>query len=442
MHHSDSRNIAIIGGGLAGLSAAYDLVNSGFKVALFEQDKAFGGLASTFTAGDVEIERFYHFICKSDSHLIRLIEELGIESKLHWHRTHTGFFYNGRLYPFGRPLDLLRFAPVPFTQRIRFGIHVLWSRYRSKWRELDHIEAVPWLIRNIGKQAYDVIWHPLLKVKFGKRYREISAAWVWHRIWRVANSREKLLGPEAFGYLEHGSKMLTDALVDYLKAHPNAELYPHTRVIKIVRSEKRVEGVLVDQELIPFDAVLSTVPLPVLSNLVGDSDEPYFRKIGQIEYIGVVCAVFVLDRRFSRNFWLNTYDPRISFNGIIELTNLNRTIGGDDFHVVYVPFYISTDSERYLRNDEDLFDEYIKMLHVINPEFDGKWIKEGRIFRAKYAQAICHTDFASQIPGTRSPIRGLYVTDSTQFYPEDRSLSAAVKQGRLVAEEITRDFTG
>src|SRR5213593_1388625 len=35
--------------------------------------------------------------------------------------------------------EWLRFSVIPWTQRLRFGVHVLRSRYRSQWRRLDQI---------------------------------------------------------------------------------------------------------------------------------------------------------------------------------------------------------------------------------------------------------------------------------------------------------------
>lgn len=46
------------------------------------------------------------------------------------------------------------------------------------------------------------------------------------------------------------------------------------------------------------------------------------------------------------------------------------------------------------------------------------------------------------VPAHRTPIRGLYVTDSTQFYLEDRTISQAIRQGRTAAAMIVADFEG
>ena len=67
-------------------------------------------------------------------------------------------------------------------------------------------------------------------------------------------------------------------------------------------------------------------------------------------------------------------------------------------------------------------------------------MKEWHVFRSKYAQAICTTNFAETVPTIRSPIKGLYVTDSAQFYPEDRTISAAIRQGRTAAGNIICDL--
>jgi len=437
-----AKRVVVIGGGLAGLAAAYDLVRAGCHVTILEGAPQFGGLASSIRLEGVPVERFYHFICRSDAHLIGLVRELDLERSLHWRATSTAFYFDGRYYSFGTPFDLLRFSAVPWSQRLRFGMHVVHSRYRSQWRALDRIAAKPWLIRNIGRRAYDVIWHPLLKVKFGDDHDKISAAWIWHRIWRVARSRRRLLGREMFGYLEHGSATLVDALVQWLDARPNARLVTNARVEPLQIQNERVHEVRTADERIVCNAVISTVALPVLDRLVPGRRDPFFEKIRQIRYIGVVCGMMSLRRPFSPHFWTNINDPRVSFNGIIEQTNLNANLRDAGLHLAYIPFYLPTDDPRYTASDEALFDEYAEMLRLIQPEFRRDWVKEWHVFRTPHAQALFVKDFADLVPEHRSSVGNLYVTDSTQFYPEDRTLSAAIDQGRKVARMISADEAG
>lgn len=428
---------------MSGLAAARDLIAAGNRVTVLDRARDFGGLASSVQIGGKWVERFYHFICRGDAALLELVDELGLGQRLSWHAAKTAFFYDGALYRFGNPFDLLRFAPIPLAQRVRFGLHVIESRRRSHWRWLDQIPAKPWVIESVGEEAYRAIWEPLLKIKFGDDHEQISAAWLWHRIHRVATSRKSLLGSDTFGVLEHGSATIVDELVRRLKAEPRCTLLPGTGVERIAWDSAGVKGVTLDNgETLASDAVLSTAALPVLDRLVGPSaTEPYFERARKIRYIGVTCVMLSLSEPVCSNFWLNINDPRISYNGIISQTNLNLNLRRAGLHIAYVPFYLPTTHPRYLASDEDVYREVVSMLPLVNPAFSERWVKEWRVFRAPYAQAVCTTHFVDLVPEHKSPISGLYVTDSVQFYPEDRSISMAISVGRRAARAIAQDFS-
>jgi protoporphyrinogen oxidase len=436
----NKKRVVVIGGGLSGLAATYDLVRAGCQVTLLEAAPEYGGLASSVKLGGVPVERFYHFICRTDAQLMKLVDELGLRSKLHWRTTRTSFYYNGKMWPFGSPVDLLRFSAVPWLERLRFGLHVAHSRYRSEWRRLDEMPAKAWLIECLGEEAYNVIWHPLLKVKFGDHHDKISAAWIWHRIWRVAASRRSLVERERFGCLEHGSATVVDALVEWLRRQPHADLRVSSPVKPLVLRDGAVAEVHVGEEIIPCDAVISTAALPALDKLVPDRPEQYFQRARKVEYIGVVCMLLSLKKPFGRSFWTNINDPRIVVNGVVEQSALNRNLQEAGLNVLYVPFYVPTTDARYRASDEELFEEYTAMLKLVNPQFDRDWVKEYHVFRAPYAQPIFTTNFVDLIPGHRTPVKGLYVTDSTQFYPEDRTISAAAEQGRKAAALLLEDL--
>ena len=59
---SASKRVAIIGAGVAGLAAAYDLNRAGHQVTIYEAAPGVGGLAAGFKAPhwDWSLEKFYH----------------------------------------------------------------------------------------------------------------------------------------------------------------------------------------------------------------------------------------------------------------------------------------------------------------------------------------------------------------------------------------------
>lgn len=443
-NNSSHNKICIIGAGLAGLSAAYDLGRKGYKVTILEANSEIGGLASSINLEDLRIERFYHFVCTSDSDLLELVDELGLNNHIHWSPTKTSFFYSGKLYSFGSPLDLLRFSPVPFIQRIRFGLNIINSRYRRIWQKLDRISAKSWLTQQIGEQAYQVIWDPLLRIKFGRFHDQISAAWIWHRIHRVASSRRKFWEGDYLGYLENGSETLIVRLLEFLEKMPNVHILTDTRVDRIQIEGGKVIGVeLMGQEqAIACSQVISTIALELLSKIAPDIPDELMSKIDQIDYLGVICGLLKLRRPLTDSFWVNVNDREIPFNGFIEYSNLNKHLNRRGKHILYVPYYIPTSDPRFSYTDDQLKGEIIAGVEKIQPEFDETWIEEFLISRAAQAQAICSVNFSELVLQHRTPVDGLFITDSSQYYPEDRTISAAIRLGRRVADIILEGGKG
>ncbi|MEP6433705.1 MAG: FAD-dependent oxidoreductase, partial [Lentilitoribacter sp.] len=66
--------IAILGAGAMGLAAAHHALKLGHEVTVFEADKVPGGMAAHFDFGGLSIERYYHFVCKTDKPTFDLME--------------------------------------------------------------------------------------------------------------------------------------------------------------------------------------------------------------------------------------------------------------------------------------------------------------------------------------------------------------------------------
>src|SRR5580704_16333923 len=114
--------VVIIGAGAMGLAAAYRAARNGHDVDLIEAAPDPGGMAGHFDFDGVSLERFYHFVCKSDTPTFDLLAELGIGDKMRWRTTSMGVATKGGLYRWGDPVALLRFPHLTFLQKLRYGI--------------------------------------------------------------------------------------------------------------------------------------------------------------------------------------------------------------------------------------------------------------------------------------------------------------------------------
>lgn len=427
--------VGIVGGGPAGLALAHDLVQAGHQVTLFEAAPELGGLARSFRFGDLQIERYYHFICADDTGYFRKLRELEIEAELCWRPTKMGFFFSGRLYPFSSIRDLLAFDGVPLTARLRYGLLVFYCTLLRDWRRLDGLAAEPWLIRALGREGYLATWYPLLRIKFNQFHDQISAAWVWHRIHRVARSRKTPLHRERLGYLRSG----TDALVGALEAalrRQGASLRAGTPVRRIVISEGVVRGIETADGVTPFDYVVSAAPLPAFLKAAPELPADYAHALAAIDFIGVICIVLRLRQRLSENFWLNVNDARVPFNGCIEYTNLNPEMTPDGSSILYVPYYLPRSHQRFSYDDRRLIDECAEALAVINPAFRADWILQATVSRDPYAQVVCAHGFKERVPAHRTPVENLFLIESSQLYPADRTISGTIDLARNVADLI------
>lgn len=416
------QSIGIVGGGISGLSAAYFALKKGYAVELFERTDQLGGFAASFDFGGLQIERYYHFICGGDTDLFSFAEELGIRDQICFRPTKTAFFYNGHFYPFSSAFDLLKFSPISPFSRLRFGLNAWYSKSRKKWIHIDHLTAVEWLERTIGKQAYTVIWHPLLNLKFGEDYDRISAPWLWHRIHRVASSRRGIFSKEKMGFFKGGSSTLINAVKNKI-IQMGGQIHLNAEVDAIAKNKSRFRFSIRQKESQEFEKVILAVPLPVSAEFIAPLDKIYASQLSAIKFIGILCGIFRLKKSISDVFWLNISDPRTPSNGLIEYTNLNPL---EKDNIFYIPFYLPHGDSRFKQDNAALKKDFFQTLKLIKPDLTESDLLDFSISRSPNAQAICEAGFKDRIPEQKIPLGPLFILDSTQLYPSDRAISALI----------------
>jgi len=423
--------LVVIGAGAMGLAAAYHALKAGHEVDLIEAAPELGGMAAHFDLDGLSIERFYHFVCKTDEATFRLLADLGIADKMRWTETSMGFFVDGRLHPWGDPISLLRFPGLDLVSRLRYGVLAFVSARRERWDALETQTARAWIERWAGKKAYDKLWRPLFDLKFHEFAENISAQWIWTRVKRTGRSRKSLF-QEELGYIEGGSQTLVDALAAEI-ARLGGRIRLRTPAQEIVSHDGRVTGVRTAAGLLPAEAVISTMPTPFVSRLVPALPDDWKARYEAINNIGVCCLVFKLKRSVTPHFWVNISDPQIAIPGIIEFSNLRPA---SDDTVVFAPYYMPTTHEKFGWSDRQLLDEAFGYIRQINPELTPDDILASYVARLRYAQPVCEPGFAAKIPPIQTPIAGLQIADTCFYYPEDRGISESVRLAREMAARV------
>ncbi len=438
-------NVGIVGGGAAGLAAAYALVKLGHRAHVYERAPFLGGQASTFEVSGGRLERGYHHLFMSDTHMIELIRELGLGHKLAWIESSVGLYHGGKIWKFGSPMDLLRFKPLSLYDRIRLGLVTLYLQKTRDGLKFEDVTAAEWLQKRVGRRAYEVVWEPLLRGKFGEHYAEISMTWLWGKIYLRVASRGKPWDREELVYPMGSFGEVFDTLGERVR-QKGGEVHVSAGVRQVVVEDGRAVGLELEMpgrelEVRRYDAVIATTPSYVFTRLVPTLPREYESKLTDVTYLAAVLVVLVLKRPLSQIYWLSIADRTIPFVGVIEQTNFVSPSLYGGKHVVYLSNYPSTEHPIYQMTGEELLEEFLPHLRKINPSFDPSWIEEYHHHRVDAAQPIIGVGYSRRIPDLRTPIKGLYLANTTQIYPEDRGTNYSVRLGQQVADMVLDDYS-
>jgi len=423
--------IAVLGAGPMGLAVAYQLARDGHRPVLFEADNRVGGMTAVFDFNGLDIERYYHFHCTSDTAFLQMLDELHIADKMHWVETKMGFYHQGALHPWGNPVALLKFPGLSLVAKLRYGLHAFLATKRVDWHPLDNVEATAWIKRWVGDEAFEVLWRKLFDYKFYDYAYGLSAAWIWSRIRRIGRSRYNLFH-EKLGYLDGGSNTLLQALKADIEQH-GGEVRLGSPITRVVMADGAVKGIQQGEQFLAFDKVISTVPLPYVPRLMPDLPPAILQTFKAMKNIAVVCVIAKLKKTVTENFWLNTNDPNMDIPGLVEYTNLRPLA----HHIVYVPFYMPGEHAKFAEPDSVFLDKVRRYLRQINPALTDDDFIDMRASRYRYAQPICEPGHLSRLPPVALPVKGLWVADTSYYYPEDRGISESIGFGRNMAKLAT-----
>jgi len=435
--------IAIVGAGITGLTAAHRLTQAGHEVDVYEASDTPGGLGTYLEIGGNHVERFYHHFFASDRHVIGLINELGIGGKLHFYSSKTSIYYDGQLHPFGGPIDLLRFEPLPLLDRLRCGAALAYLKYAPVSNEaLDHVAAAQWLKKYCGGAAYRVIWEPLLSGKFEQWADRIPLAWLKDRI------RDRTF---KLGYLDGSAKTLFDALSKQIEGG-GGHIHLGTSVVAVHENKNLVTVKFKTKNSKPasptkqasqgglktkkYDTCIITTVSPIAQKLITSNITAKNQKVlAAQDQLGAVCVILELDRQLQPHYWINVNDRSEPVLVAIEHTNFIPANRYGGTHIVYLANYIHRDSDRFSLGQKKIIEQYSSFLKRVNPKFKKSWIKRAHLSRVPRTQTLFSIGSLHNRPPKRLSKR-IYLGNIDQMYPHDRNLNLGVELGGELAQTI------
>jgi protoporphyrinogen oxidase len=418
----------VIGAGALGLTVALRLGQQGHEVTVLERDPVPGGLAGSFeVAPGIWLEKFYHHLFRTDRSAVALINELGLGDSLRWHKPTTTVFLDGRTYPLDTPSAVLRFSPLSIPSRLRLAAGLGYLRVLPSASSLERRTAGRWMRRVMGSPAYETVWEPLLRGKFGAAADEVSMAWLWARIHcRTAS----------LGYMHGGFHQLYRALSQRVTdlggtIEHGAAASSIRRRGDVVAVEYRRDGTDTTAE---FDRVVSTLPTGLTVRLTPDMPADYAARHPAPRALGAHCLILSLERPLTDVYWIGVNEPDMPFLAVVEHTNLVDPSEYGGRHLVYLGNYRAHDDPIFAMSKDEVLAGFEAGIREVNPAFERSWVRESWSFAAPFAQPIVTPTFAATIPGFDTPVEGLYVANMFQVYPYDRGQNYSIE----LAERLVR----
>lgn len=431
--------IAIVGAGLAGLTAALRLTQAGYKVRIFERYPRPGGLARALDVGGEPLEAFYHHIFTTDTDYVALAEELGLADEIEWLPSKMGIWAEGRLWEFGTPASLLRFGPMRLTDKLRFGLSTLWLQRQKDPRPFESVTAADWIRRHQGERTWKSVWGPLLYQKFADDAEKVAMVWLWRKISLRGRSRSRSGMGECLGYMRGSFIRLVETLVTRIEAAGGS--FHLTEEVHRLEAEDGGFSIITRHQTHKATRVLVAAPIPdhldVAGHLLPDEER---KALADLRATGAICTILELERSLTPFYWLNIADPEMPFGGLIEHTNYVPAERYGGRNVLYISNYLYTDHPLYNAPKAKIIDGYLPYLQRVNPAFDSSWILRSHHFRADYAQPVVTTGYREQIPKMRTSVPGLYLCSMAQVFPEDRGQNYAIAYGETVARIMLEDL--
>ncbi|MDR3577686.1 MAG: NAD(P)/FAD-dependent oxidoreductase [Anaerolineaceae bacterium] len=426
--------IAIIGAGVGGMAAAYDLHRAGHEIIVFEAAKSVGGLAAGFKDPhwDWSVEQYYHHWFTSDSDILGLIKELGLYEKVVFPHPKTVSYFKGKFYPLDSPLAAITFPGFSFLDMIRFGLVTAYLRYIAAWQPLEKFTADEWIQRYYGKNLYNVLFQPMLEGKFGPHQKEVNMAWFWARF----KTRTTVLGTYQGGF-----QAFADDFAAFLQ-NQGVKINLETPVQQINPCPGGILELVVNGQTWPFDRCLVTVSPALLARMAPALPDSYLRGLLNLKSMGAVVMILALRNQLSQEgyYWYTLpKSAGFPFLALVEHTNFLKPefFGGD--HIIYCGDYLDAGHENFSLSKEELQARILPSLTRFNPEFRPDWVRESWLFKTNYAQPIPLVNHSHNVPDLRTPIAGLFFASMSQVYPWDRGTNFAVQIARRAAQRILED---
>ncbi|MEM7199748.1 MAG: NAD(P)/FAD-dependent oxidoreductase [Planctomycetota bacterium] len=360
----------IIGGGPAGLTAAYELAKLGRHSLVLEQDDLVGGISRTVEYKGYRFDIGGHRFFTKVPYVQEVWKDL-LEKEFLTRPRLSRIFYKGHFFDYPlRPFGALRgLGPIESARVIASYAKSTVFPYRP---ERNFAE---WVSNRFGKRLFEIFFESYTEKVWGIPCTEISADWAAQRIKNldlVSLIRDALLrgrpkkGPqitsliEEFEYPRHGPGQMWEACVERL-ASQGVETRMRTRVRALQHDGQRVRAVVTEDQdgirEIEGDDFLSSMPVRTLLRCLQPAPpDEILAAADSLRYRDFLTVGLIVDRPelFPDN-WIYVHSPEVKLGRIQNFKNWSpHMVPDQSMTALGLEYFVQEGDEIWDAEDEDL----------------------------------------------------------------------------------------
>ena len=310
-----TKRVVVLGGGISGLVAAYELVKRGhpIEVTVLEAAKTLGGKIRTETIDGQVVETGPDSFLTTKPEMLELVRELGLENELigTGPDAGVGILLGGRLVPMPAGMNLIaptRMIPFALTSLFTMGakLHMALEPLRRTRRDGVDESLADFTRRRLGPEALERLVAPMLAGIYAGDPERMSVRSTFPQLlemekkgglvrslWLGSPRAPKREGLTTFMTLKGGLSRVVDALQRRL---PPRSVRVDCPAQALRRREGRWE-VVTPNAVLEADAVISALPAPAFADCVEGLDPELAMRLREIPFSSTATSVLIYDEK-------------------------------------------------------------------------------------------------------------------------------------------------
>lgn len=331
-------HVTVLGAGLAGLTAAWQLSQRGIPVRVIEQEAQVGGMAKTVEKDGFRFDYGPHRFYSRDPAIIDLFNHLaGDEILVHTRRSRVRLNGSYLDYPPSLP-NLVR--NLHLSTGIGCMLDYVHATCRRRLFPASEPDFQTWIVNRFGRRVYEINFEPYTQKVWGLPPKELSVELARRRVsapnlgevfLRLVSPRPGANNPyvTSFWYPKSGIGLLSERMAEDIRKQ-GGEVWLGHSVEALHLADNRVAKLTLSckdgRVTIPCKWVLSTIPLPQLARRLEPLVADEIQQAAQLSYRALIYVFLMLDRpAIGADHWLYFPEERFVFNRVSEPKTFSPT---------------------------------------------------------------------------------------------------------------------